>query len=183
MRQRHGFTLIEVMIVISIIGILVAIALLNFTRFQWRMRASEVADEIKDIVAAEEAYMKRHGAYIGTETSPPEMPGRRSSTWVLDEGFRTMGFHPKRRTYYQHTVVVSSDGQSFSVGACADIDGDGTANCWGYLKTDPNGNTVSLNGIFSVCNSGVHDRVSSPPARNLLNRVGPCDEHSSKKVF
>src|SRR3712207_9241843 len=48
-RKNRGFTLIELMIVVAIIGILAAIAIPNFIRFQARARQSEANTNLKSL--------------------------------------------------------------------------------------------------------------------------------------
>ena len=55
-RSQKGFTLIELMIVVAIIGILAAIAIPNFLRFQLRARSSEGKTSIAALRTAEESY-------------------------------------------------------------------------------------------------------------------------------
>ena len=63
MRNRKGFTLIELMIVVAIIGILAAIAIPNFLKFQAKSKQSEAKTNLKAIYTAETGYYGEHNTY------------------------------------------------------------------------------------------------------------------------
>ena len=69
-RRRKGFTLIELMIVVAIIGILAAIAIPNFLRFQLKAKSSEGKTNLAAIRTAEESYFAEYGAYVSADPSP-----------------------------------------------------------------------------------------------------------------
>lgn len=77
---KKGFTLIELMIVVAIIGILAAIAIPNFIKFQARAKQSEPKANLKSFFTAERAYFAERDTY---------------SSFVAD-----IGFLPERGNRY-----------------------------------------------------------------------------------
>ena len=65
-RQSEGFTLIELMIVVAIIGILAAIAIPNFLKFQCKSKQSEAKTNLSGIFTAEKAFFGEYNTY-GTD--------------------------------------------------------------------------------------------------------------------
>ncbi len=78
-KSSKGFTLIELMIVVAIIGILAAIAIPNFLRYQLRSKFAELKTNVEAIYKSEESLRQSErvlcagaptGAYVGIPFVP-----------------------------------------------------------------------------------------------------------------
>lgn len=65
LKGQKGFTLIELMIVVAIIGILAAIAIPNFLTYQMKSRQSEGKVNLGAIKTSEIAFNAERGCYLG----------------------------------------------------------------------------------------------------------------------
>ncbi len=68
-RDEKGFTLIELMIVIAIIGILAAIAIPQFAAYRERAYVSALKSDAHSFANAQEAYFADEGTYCVTQST------------------------------------------------------------------------------------------------------------------
>jgi type IV pilus assembly protein PilA len=77
LKGKKGFTLIELMIVVAIIGILAAIAIPNFLKFQAKSKQSEAKSNLGAIFTGELAYFgeqNTYGDFVAINWSPSGTP-------------------------------------------------------------------------------------------------------------
>ncbi len=97
-RRRGGFTLVELLTVMAIVGILAGLAIPNFRTVQLRARAAEVAGDVDVVRVATVSYngdMHAWPADATLGTIPPELDG------YLPDGFsfRGNGYELKFESY------------------------------------------------------------------------------------
>jgi type IV pilus assembly protein PilA len=182
-KSEKGFTLIELMIVVAIIGILAAIAIPNFIRFQLKAKSSEGKVNLAAIRTAEEGYMAEYGTYVAAAVSPAAIPGSTKASFVngagAGAGFDQLGWSPEGKVYFQYGVVIDTTNAAFAASAAANIDSAGDNQGWAYIKT---GNVETpLNG--GCVATGTWDGTLATPAATLTDTVGPCDGGSGQSVF
>jgi len=139
LRNKKGFTLIELMIVVAIIGILAAIAIPNFLKFQAKSKQSEAKTNLKAIFTAETSYFGEENTFGNLSVVnyiPVGTPSKMIYAFSVNGGEAppTVGAAVPAGADWTNRGLTDADGdlkfESFSAAANGNIDNDIGVDCW-----------------------------------------------------
>jgi type IV pilus assembly protein PilA len=171
-----GFTIIELMIVVAIIGIISLVAIPNFMRYQAKSRRTEAYANIAGIVRAQKSYQAERDGFF---EALPQMPdwdsygglGVGKMPWdaASEAVFLELGWVPEGQVFYGYGINTgtayacdaacganAADSRCFTASAQGDVDGDGLGSEVMYVEPVRDDNGV----VLGECNSA---RGSPPP--------------------
>lgn len=123
-----GFTLVELMVTVTILAVLAAVAIASYKYYIRRARLEEGRDLIQDIRMKQESYFTSYSAFIDTAsndttffpTKHPKTSGGADDETMWDwselnsgcatpstalKGWCHLGFRPKAATYFQFVTI------------------------------------------------------------------------------
>lgn len=149
--RASGFTLLELIIVLGVLGALMATAITNFIAYQHRSKRTEALSNLESIRKVQITYSTEFGAFVSADPSPAGSIGKHKVNWLsadgrfyagnLGEGFDLLGWQPEGSTYFDYdtNAEVSAAGPRFTAAAYGDVDGDGQISFFLYTHPDVDG--------------------------------------------
>ena len=129
MRAKNGFSLVELMIVVAIIGILAAIAIPNFITMQLKAKRGELPGNVDGIKTAELAYSAAFDGYVSTAVQPRAGSAldKTAVAWLTTyTDWNTLNWKPDGTIRGNYIVVTSAGATDFTITGQSDVDNDET---------------------------------------------------------
>lgn len=90
LKRQDGFTLVELMVVVAIIGLLSAVAVPNFKKYQAKAKVSEAKLQLSAAYTAEQAFFSDYNMYAHCLTYMGYDPGPEATNRYYAIGFATI---------------------------------------------------------------------------------------------
>jgi prepilin-type N-terminal cleavage/methylation domain-containing protein len=159
LRTAGGFTLVELMVVVSILAILAAIATVSYVRYARRAHVSEAYNMLGMIRMRQESYRAEFSQYCdvssgthdGTSGSsagywPGSAPGRTPVDFYsgLPPEWTQLGVRPTGQVYFRYETVAGNPGVTPSWGGGLGYNGSVNQDAWwvAHAFGDLDGNGV-----------------------------------------
>ena len=155
---KKGFTLVELMIVVAIIGILAAIAIPNFIKFQARSKQSEPKANLKALFVSQRSYFSERDTFSSSMSDIGFIP-ERGNRYMIASG----GGSLSPRTAASEDVVPGHNG--FAVDTYkgyASIATAGQTNLSAFANATGAGIcTLATTGCVTTGNTGAFEGVAA----------------------
>lgn len=123
LRSKSGFTLIEVMIVVVIIGILTALAVPRFMPMTIKSKQAEAKAILKQMFTMERAYRQANDSYWGQGLTADSLAANQNN-------FATIGVEVPEGAKYQFGITVANGTNLTMTATATALDDDPAPDIW-----------------------------------------------------
>lgn len=170
-RSKRGFTLIEIMIALAILGVLSTVAIPKYLIYQLKAKSAEAKTNLSAVRSAQEAYFSEFGIFVEADPQPVAIPGKTQVEFdSITSDFQKLGWQPEGNVYFSYGVGVNADATAYTADAGADIDQNGVVQFWAYAKPDSAG---------TIAPSKVGCNITTL----IASDVRPCNPAAGQSVF
>ncbi len=159
--SEAGFTLVELMIVVGIIGLLVAIAVPKFISYQARSRRSEAYVNLAAVARNQSTYHAERGEYFEAGAWPDFSAygglSTRKMNWdaASEVAYADLGWKPEGQVFYAYDTNTGATActctMCFTATAAGDVDDDDLNSAVMYVHPETNAEGV----VLGECPSGL----------------------------
>lgn len=174
--SKRGFTLVEVVVVVAIIGILATIITLGLNKYTQDSRDAQRATDVTSLSEALEKYYDKHGEYPSCTqmTSSPSVISQSILTGIDQSVFVTPGTESGTTTSITCDDIATLNEDAYQ------YQGDGSVNCatgnacLSYMlryREESSGNIIEVKSrrTVAISTSGIPVLTASGSAMNAIN--------------
>ncbi len=147
--KKNGFTLVELLVVVAIIGILSTLVIVNLGSVRLRARDAQRKSDLRQLQSALELYRADQGGYPVANASPYQINACPASfTSGTTTYMKVVPCDPEGGSYYNNgNYYYYSDGTTYTLAACIENTNDGDPQ---VTKTAPAGSSGCVSGYYFV---------------------------------
>ncbi|MBK7948644.1 MAG: prepilin-type N-terminal cleavage/methylation domain-containing protein [Deltaproteobacteria bacterium] len=150
-KRSRGFTLIELMIVVAIIGVLASVAIPSFINYQLSSKRTEAYANLSALAKAQKSYFAEYNTFVPALSEPGFTLGSVAPTTTtrskvpLETAFAAVGWVPDGDVFFDYDTATPGNSGSgtctcvdacFTAAAYGDLDGDGSISALVFAHPD-----------------------------------------------
>lgn len=169
--REAGFTLMELLVAVAIVGVLASVAIPSFINYQMTSKRAEAYANLAALAKSQKTYFAEFNQFVASAPEPGatslEAPGQsKRDVAPLTSAYNQVGWTPDGAVFFDYETVTSavpgcSCTTCFTTTAYGNLDEDMWMSEFAYFHADPSGGSCD-NGV------GMHGPPIDPTTMAIL---------------